>query len=52
MAYEKILILESAWSDEISDSRATREIYGSLETLFSLHDDPLRIIHSTVAIFA
>lgn len=44
MAYEKLLILESAWSDEIADSRATREIYTSLETLLSLQDDPIRII--------
>ena len=44
MAYEKLLILESAWSDDIADSRATREIYTSLETLLSLQNDPMRII--------
>jgi DNA helicase HerA-like ATPase len=44
MAYEKLLILESAWSDDIADSRETREIYASLETLLSLQDDPMRII--------
>jgi hypothetical protein len=44
MAMEKILILEAPWSDEIEDTRATREIYSSAETLLSVHPEPLRII--------
>ena len=44
MAFEKLLILESMWSDDITDSRTTKEVYTSLQTLLSLHDDPIRII--------
>ena len=44
MAMEKILILEAPWSDEIEDTRATREIYSSAETLLSVYPEPLRII--------
>ena len=44
MAYEKILILEAPWSSNIADTRATREIYSSAETLLSVHLEPVRII--------
>jgi hypothetical protein len=45
MAFEKLLILESIWSEnDITDTRETKKIYSSLETLFSLHDEPIRII--------
>jgi|GEM_PF-1794188 len=44
MANEKILILEAPWSSNIADTRATREIYSSAETLLSIHNEPIRII--------
>ncbi len=47
MAYEKILILEARWSDRVEDTRATREIYASAETLLSVHpEQPIRIIQT------
>ncbi len=45
MAYEKILILEGDWADDISDTRSTARIYGSIETLLSLQEEPIYIIH-------
>ena len=44
MAFEKILILESRWGDDIADTRSTTVIYRSLEALLSLHEKPVRII--------
>ena len=44
MANEKILILESPWSDEIDRTQSTREIYTSAETLLRLGPRPVRII--------
>lgn len=44
MANEKILILEAPWSTSIADTRATRDIYSSAETLLSIHPEPVRII--------
>lgn len=44
MANEKILILESPWSDEIDDTQSTREIYTSAETLLRIGPRPIRII--------
>lgn len=44
MANEKILILEAPWSAHIADTRATRQIYSSAETLLSVHTEPVRII--------
>lgn len=44
MSYEKILILESRWSDDIADTRSTTVIYRSLEALLSLQEKPVRII--------
>jgi hypothetical protein len=44
MPYNKILILEAPWSDNIEDTRATGEIYSSAETLLSIHSKPVRII--------
>ena len=44
MANEKILIFESAWSERIEDTRSTREIYSSAETLLGLGPSPVRII--------
>jgi hypothetical protein len=44
VANEKILILEAPWSSNIADTRATREIYTSAETLLSVHPEPIRII--------
>ena len=44
MAFEKLLILESSWSQDITDSRTTKEVYTSLQTLLSLQDEPIRII--------
>lgn len=45
---EKVLILEANWAEEddnyISDSRSTSKIYSSLETLLSLHNEPIQII--------
>ena len=45
MSYEKLLILESKWSDEITDTRSSTEIYTSIESLFSLQEQPVRIIN-------
>lgn len=45
MSYEKLLILESKWSDEITDTRSSTEIYTSIESLLSLQEDPARIIN-------
>lgn len=47
MAFEKLLILESTWANEeeyIADSRSTSKIYQSLESLLSLHKEPVNII--------
>jgi hypothetical protein len=44
MRYNKILILEAPWSGDIEDTRATREIYSSAETLLSIHPKPVQII--------
>jgi len=44
MIYQKILILEAPWSDDIADTRATKEIYSSPETLLSIHPEPVGII--------
>ncbi len=45
MAFEKILILESTWaanfSDYISDSRSTSEIYTSLRSIMSVQTRPV-----------
>ena len=49
MAFEKILILESAWADDsndyIRDARSTARIYLSFESLLSLHDVPVFAVH-------
>lgn len=45
MSFEKLLILESKWSDEITDTRSSTEIYTSVEALLSLQEDPVRIIN-------
>ena len=44
MANEKILILEAPWSDDIENTKTTREIYTSAETLLRLGPHPIRII--------
>jgi hypothetical protein len=44
VAFEKLLILESTWSKRITDTRETTRIYTSMETLFSLNKEPIRII--------
>lgn len=45
----KLLILESNWADDDDDylieSRSTAKIYSSIETLISLQNTPLQIIH-------
>ena len=43
MVNNKILIFEAPWSG-IDDTRATREIYKSAETLLQLGPDPVQII--------
>lgn len=44
MPNEKILIFEAAWFDMIQDTKSTREIYSSAETLLGLSPSPIRII--------
>jgi hypothetical protein len=49
VAFEKMLVLESTWAEDaedyIRDSRSTARIYLSLESLLSLHDEPVLAIH-------
>jgi hypothetical protein len=45
LSFEKLMILESKWSDDIADTRSSTEIYTSVESLLSLHDEPVRIIN-------
>ena len=44
MANEKVLIFEAPWSQHIAETRATKDIYTSAETLLQNSSVPVRII--------
>lgn len=44
MSFEKMLILESKWSEDITETLSASEVYRSIESFFSLQDHPFRII--------
>ena len=44
MANAKILLLEGAWSDDIEETHASRDVYSAAETLLRIGPDPVRII--------